>query len=64
MAPEVIDSKPFSFESDVWSLGCVVFELCCKEKPFNACGGQMAIMAQILNADPKEIPAMYSDEFR
>jgi len=45
MAPEIIDSKPFGFESDVWSLGCVFYELCSKKKPFNESGGQLAIMA-------------------
>ena len=45
MAPEIIDSEPFGFESDVWSLGCVFYELCSKKKPFNESGGQLAIMA-------------------
>ena len=28
MAPEVINRKPYSQESDVWSLGCILYEMC------------------------------------
>ena len=28
MSPEVCENKPFSFKSDVWALGCVLYELC------------------------------------
>jgi NIMA (never in mitosis gene a)-related kinase len=28
MAPEVINRKKYSYESDVWSLGCILYELC------------------------------------
>ena len=28
MAPEVVTSKGYGTESDVWSLGCVAYELC------------------------------------
>lgn len=27
MAPEVCESKPYTFKSDVWALGCVLYEL-------------------------------------
>ena len=28
MAPEVCESKPYTFKSDIWALGCVLYELC------------------------------------
>eukprot|EP00425_Heterocapsa_triquetra_P040341 CAMPEP_0195072640 /NCGR_PEP_ID=MMETSP0448-20130528/16180_1 /TAXON_ID=66468 /ORGANISM="Heterocapsa triquestra, Strain CCMP 448" /LENGTH=206 /DNA_ID=CAMNT_0040104657 /DNA_START=25 /DNA_END=642 /DNA_ORIENTATION=+ len=28
MSPEVCENKPYTFKSDVWSLGCVLYELC------------------------------------
>lgn len=27
MSPEIMDSKPYSYKSDIWSLGCVLYEL-------------------------------------
>lgn len=27
-SPEVCENKPYTYKSDVWSLGCVLYELC------------------------------------
>lgn len=35
MAPEVILEKPYSFEADIWSLGCIIYELVCGQKPYS-----------------------------
>ena len=36
MAPEIHQGKPYSFSSDVWSLGVVVYYMCTYTMPFNA----------------------------
>lgn len=36
MSPEVCQNKPYSFKSDVWSLGCILFELCSLRHAFQA----------------------------
>ncbi|KAE9191719.1 hypothetical protein PF004_g21523 [Phytophthora fragariae] len=36
MAPEVLEGKEYSFSSDVWALGCVLYELCTGKPPFMA----------------------------
>ena len=36
MSPEVCESKPYTFKSDVWALGCVLYELCTLKHAFNA----------------------------
>jgi serine/threonine protein kinase len=34
MAPEVILEKPYAFEADIWSIGCILYELISGEKPY------------------------------
>jgi serine/threonine protein kinase len=36
MAPEIHQGKPYSFSSDVWSLGIIVYYMCTYTMPFNA----------------------------
>lgn len=36
MSPEICQNKPYSFKSDVWSLGCVLYELCTLRHAFDA----------------------------
>lgn len=28
MSPELIKYKPYSYKSDIWALGCVLYEIC------------------------------------
>lgn len=35
MAPELCDGKPYDIKSDIWSLGCILFEMCAMEKMFD-----------------------------
>eukprot|EP00826_Nyctotherus_ovalis_P014883 TRINITY_DN14188_c0_g1_i4.p1 TRINITY_DN14188_c0_g1~~TRINITY_DN14188_c0_g1_i4.p1 ORF type:complete len:327 (+),score=89.82 TRINITY_DN14188_c0_g1_i4:73-1053(+) len=54
MAPEVILDKPYSYAADIWSLGCLTFELFCGRKPYASFGGMQAMFQMIQNISPIE----------
>ena len=63
LAPELLRDQPYSFEADIWSLGIVLYELCCLEYPFT--GNSLPRLAnQIVNGKYAELPECYSDEMR
>lgn len=40
IAPEILMGKKYTNKCDVWSIGCVVFEICCGYPPFIECFDQ------------------------
>eukprot|EP00940_MAST-03C_sp_MAST-3C-sp2_P000787 g787.t1 len=36
MSPEVCESKPYSYKSDIWALGCILYELCTRKHAFDS----------------------------
>lgn len=36
LSPEIIESKPYSNKSDIWSMGVLLYEMCALKPPFNA----------------------------
>jgi len=36
MSPELCQSKPYSYSSDVWALGCILYELCTLKQAFSS----------------------------
>ena len=35
MSPEVCQRKPYNYTSDVWSLGCILYEMCTLQHAFS-----------------------------
>ena len=36
LSPEIVQSQPYSFSTDVWSMGVILYELTCQKPPFDA----------------------------
>lgn len=34
MSPELLEGKPYDYMTDLWSLGCIIFEVLTGETPF------------------------------
>jgi len=61
LSPEIVESKPYSFKSDIWSLGILLFEMCELRPPFN--GRSITELAlQIVRANYSPIGSEYSQE--
>ncbi|PFH36767.1 hypothetical protein BESB_049590 [Besnoitia besnoiti] len=51
MSPELYKREAYNSKSDIWALGCVLFELCCLRKPFQ--GSNIVVLAmQITQNQP------------
>ncbi|QIW94977.1 hypothetical protein AMS68_000495 [Peltaster fructicola] len=63
MSPEINSSEKYSAKSDIWSLGCVVYELCAQAPPFNG-RNQIELIHNIRQGKAPELPSFYSKELR
>ena len=63
LSPEIIDSKPYNFKSDIWSLGVVLYELCALKPPFDA-ESLPKLAMKIVRGNYNPIPSHYSKELK
>ena len=61
MAPEVCTNQPYTYKSDVWSLGCVMYELCTLRHAFSA-ESLLGLLYQIVQGTFPPIPEQLYDE--
>lgn len=60
-SPEVWQEKPYDIKSDVWSLGCVLYEMIALHPPFRA-ASMKDLYSKVLKGKYKPIPEFYSRE--
>ncbi|DAZ96594.1 TPA: hypothetical protein N0F65_000160 [Lagenidium giganteum] len=56
MSPEMLEDKAYSYASDVWALGCVLYELCTGNPPFQA-NNTPALFNKICRAEFAPLPS-------
>ncbi|EAR85756.2 Serine/Threonine kinase domain protein (macronuclear) [Tetrahymena thermophila SB210] len=61
MSPEVCESKPYTYKSDIWALGCVLYELCALEHAFES-NNLLGLIFKIVQQNISDIPSFYSKE--
>jgi len=59
LSPEICEEKPYNEKSDIWALGCILYEICTFKHPFNATN-QAALIMKILKGKYDPIPKEYS----
>ena len=63
MSPEICAAERYTLHSDVWSLGCIMYELCAKEPPFNA-KTHFHLVQKIKDGKVAPLPNVYSPELQ
>ena len=59
LSPEVINGEPYNYKTDIWSLGVVLYEMCCLKLPFE--GNNIAALSiKIMKGKYDPIPNKYS----
>ncbi|KAH3847794.1 serine/threonine-protein kinase Nek2-like isoform X2 [Dreissena polymorpha] len=61
MSPELVNNQSYNEKSDIWSMGCVLYELCALHPPFTA-SNQTELNRKIRLGDFSRIPACLSDD--
>ena len=61
MSPEQIEDLKYNEKSDIWSLGCFLYEMATFSPPFNA-SNQLSLALKIKSGNVENIPNIYSQE--
>ena len=63
LSPEICEDKPYDHKSDVWSLGCILYEMATLKRAFN---GQSlpGLVLKILRGKYPPLPARYSGSLK
>ncbi|EQL31854.1 NEK protein kinase [Blastomyces gilchristii SLH14081] len=63
MSPEICAAEKYTLHSDIWAVGCIMYELCQKEPPFNA-RTHIQLIQKIREGKFAPLPDMYSSELK
>ena len=60
-SPEIWKEKPYDYKSDIWSLGCIIYEICNLRPPFRGTS-LSGLKNNVLNGHYLPIPSIYSND--
>ncbi|CAK8991105.1 unnamed protein product [Durusdinium trenchii] len=63
LSPEVCQEKPYAWPSDIWAMGCILYELCALKVPFDA-PNISTLVQRICRGPTPTLPSSYSDFLR
>ncbi|XP_025730766.1 serine/threonine-protein kinase Nek3 isoform X2 [Callorhinus ursinus] len=61
--PEIWENMPYNNKSDIWSLGCILYELCTLKHPFQA-NSWKSLILKICQGSLCPLPSQYSCELQ
>uniref|UniRef100_A0A3B3DN48 non-specific serine/threonine protein kinase n=1 Tax=Oryzias melastigma TaxID=30732 RepID=A0A3B3DN48_ORYME len=63
LSPEICENKPYNNKSDIWALGCVLYEMCTLKHAFEA-GNMKNLVLKIIRGSYPPVSVHYSQELR
>ena len=60
-SPEVVSDKQYDCRTDVWSLGCILYQLCSGQVPFSG-PYEKALIHRICNMPAPHLPHGYTED--
>ena len=63
LSPEIVQNKPYSFKSDIWSLGILLYEMCALKMPFDA-SNLASLSLKIVKGTYNPLPNSYTKDLR
>lgn len=63
LSPEIVQNQPYSFKSDIWSLGVLLFEMMALKMPFDANSLPM-LSLKIIRGNYSSMPSVFSEDIK
>ncbi|XP_056337318.1 serine/threonine-protein kinase Nek1 isoform X2 [Danio aesculapii] len=63
LSPEICENKPYNNKSDIWALGCVLYEMCTLKHAFEA-GNMKNLVLKIIRGSYPPVSIHYSSDLR
>lgn len=63
LSPEICQEKPYNQKSDIWSLGCILYEMVTLRHAFDA-NSMKGLVLKILRGNYPQIPNTYSNDLK